>query len=125
MARGPSRRLADVAQDLIVSSVDDKTEEGILVKDSEENSIQARISERIVGRYPFEDIRDPKTEKIIADTDTLITVELANKIQESGVKEAWVCSPLGCKSKYGISVISASIVLNWVLRLPIKSTLLV
>ena len=98
-----TRRLADVAQDLIVSSVDDKTEEGILVKDSEENSIQARISERIVGRYPFKDIKDPKTEKIIADTDTLITVELANKIQESGVKEAWVCSPLGCKSKYGIS----------------------
>jgi DNA-directed RNA polymerase subunit beta' len=28
---------------------------------------------------------------------------LANKIQESGVKEAWVCSPLGCKSKFGVS----------------------
>jgi DNA-directed RNA polymerase subunit beta' len=98
-----TRRLADVAQDLIISSIDDRTNEGILVYDSEENSIQARISERIVGRYPFKNIEDPKTGKVLADTNTLITVELANKIQKSGVKEAWVYSPLGCKSKYGIS----------------------
>ena len=50
-----TRRLADVAQDLIVSSIDDKTDEGLLIIDSEENSIQARISERIVGRHPYQD----------------------------------------------------------------------
>ena len=98
-----TRRLADVSQDLIVTSVDDKTNEGILVKDAEENSIQARISERIVGRYPFEDIKDPKTGKIIVDTNTLVTIEMAEEIQRKGIKEAWVYSPLGCRSKYGIS----------------------
>ena len=98
-----TRRLADVAQDLIVSSIDDKTDEGLLITDSEENSIQARISERIVGRYPYEDVKDPKTKKVLADTETLISYELANKIQDAGVKEVLVHSPLGCKSKYGIS----------------------
>ena len=98
-----TRRLADVAQDLIVSSIDDKTNEGLLITDSEENSIQARISERIVGRYPYQDVLDPKTGKVLADTETLISYELANKIQDAGVKEVLVHSPLGCKSKYGIS----------------------
>ena len=98
-----TRRLADVAQDLIVSSIDDKTDEGLLITDSEENSIQARISERIIGRYPYQDVLDPKTGKVLADTETLISYELANKIQDAGVKEVLVHSPLGCKSKYGIS----------------------
>ena len=98
-----TRRLADVAQDLIVSSIDDKTDEGLLITDSEENSIQARISERIIGRYPYQDVLDPKTGKVLADTETLISYELANKIQNAGVKEVLVHSPLGCKSKYGIS----------------------
>ena len=76
-----TRRLADVAQDLIVSSIDDKTDEGLLITDSEDNSIQARISERIVGRYPYENILHPKTGEVLADTETLISFELANKIQ--------------------------------------------
>ena len=74
-----------------------------MITDSEENSIQARISERIVGRYPYKDILHPKTGEVLADTETLISFELANKIQDSGVKEVMVHSPLGCKSKYGIS----------------------
>ena len=98
-----TRRLADVAQDLIVSSIDDKTDEGLLITDSEDNSIQARISERIVGRYPYENILHPKTGVVLADTETLISFELANKIQDSGVKKVMVHSPLGCRSKYGIS----------------------
>ena len=98
-----TRRLADVAQDIIISSEEDSTDEGILVKDSEETSIQSRLSERIVGRFPSKDILDPATGEVLVDTNTLISFELSKNIQEKGIKEVWVHSPLSCRSKYGIS----------------------
>ena len=98
-----TRRLADVAQDVIITSEDDGTSQGLLIEDSDENSIQARISERIVWRFPAKQIKDPKTNEILVDLDTLITPEIAQQIETSGIKEAWVLSPLTSISRYGIS----------------------
>jgi DNA-directed RNA polymerase subunit beta' len=98
-----TRRLADVAQDVIITSEDDGTSQGLLVEDSEENSIQARISERIVWRFPARPIKNPKTGKILADLDTLITPEIAEEIQNADIKQVWVLSPLTSISRYGIS----------------------
>ena len=98
-----TRRLADVAQDVIITSEDDGTSQGLLIEDSEENSIQAKISERIVWRYPARPIKDPKTNKMLADLDTLITPEIAQEIQDAGIKKVWALSPLTSISRHGIS----------------------
>ena len=98
-----TRRLADVAQDVIITSEDDGTSQGLLIEDSEENSIQAKISERIVWRYPARPIKAPKTNKMLADLDTLITPEIAQEIQDAGIKKVWVLSPLTSISRHGIS----------------------
>jgi len=98
-----TRRLADVAQDVIITSEDDGTSQGLLIEDSEENSIQAKISERIVWRYPARPIKAPKTNKMLADLDTLITPEIAQEIQDAGIKKVWALSPLTSISRHGIS----------------------
>ena len=98
-----TRRLADVAQDVIIKEQDDLNAQGFLIQDSEENSMQARISERIVSRYPAEDIIDPNTGEVLANRDTLITMEIAKKIQNAGIKQCYVLSPLSTTNQKGIS----------------------
>ena len=98
-----TRRLADVAQDVIINDENDLNAQGFLIQDSEENSMQARISERIASRYPAEDIIHPNTGEILADQDTLITTEIAKKIQDAGIKECYVLSPLSSSRQKGIS----------------------
>ena len=69
-----TRRLVDVAQDIIVREDDCGTNEGIVVEDIKDgNQIVEKLEERLVGRYPLEDIVDPKTNKVIVDTNTVIT----------------------------------------------------
>ncbi len=97
-----TRRLADVAQDVIITNDDDPTAQGLLVTDAEPNSDQPRIAERIVGRFPSQPIVHPETGEVLADKETLISTELAAQIQESGVKEVYVLSPLSSFSFRGI-----------------------
>ena len=98
-----TRRLADVAQDVIINSEDDPNSQGFLVEDSDENSIQARISERIFTRYPAEPIVHPETGEVLADQNTLITAEIAQTIQNAGIKKCYVLSPLSSLNLRGIS----------------------
>ncbi len=61
-----------------------------------------KLQERLTGRYPFEDIKDPTTGEVIADKDTLITPKLAEKIVEAGITKVKVRSVLGCHTKHGV-----------------------
>ncbi len=97
-----TRRLADVAQDVIITDDDDPTAQGLLVTDADPSSDQPRLSERIVGRYPAQPIVHPETGEVMADKDTLLTTELSEAIQEAGVKEVYVLSPLSSFSFRGV-----------------------
>jgi DNA-directed RNA polymerase subunit beta' len=97
-----TRRLADVAQDVIISSDEDPTMQGLLVVDAALNSDQARIGDRIVSRFLAQPIVHPETGEVIADKDVLVTPEMAQAVQEAGVKEAYVLSPLSSFTHRGI-----------------------
>ncbi len=98
-----TRRLVDVSQDIIVREHDCGTHEGIEVSDIKDGSqIVEKMTERLVGRYPIEDIIDPNTKEVIVDTNTLITDSIADKIVEAGITSVKVRSVLGCHTKHGV-----------------------
>ena len=98
-----TRRLVDVAQDIIVREHDCGTHDGIEVYDIKDgNQIIEKLQERLEGRYVLEDIIDPKTKEIIVDTNTMINEKIAEKIVEAGYEKVKVRSALGCRSKHGV-----------------------
>ncbi len=98
-----TRRLVDVAQDIIVREHDCGTHDGIEISDIKDgNQIIEKLQERLEGRYALEDIIDPKTKEIIVDTNTMITEKIAEKIVEAGYERVKVRSALGCRSKHGV-----------------------
>ena len=98
-----TRRLADVAQDVIITAEEDEFAQGILIKGGEPGTDTSTLSERIITRYLSEPIVDPGTGEIIADKEELVTHEIAQKISDLGITEAWVYSPLSSTTKRGIS----------------------
>ena len=97
-----TRRLVDVAQDIIIREEDCGTTEGIEIEDIKDGrQILEKLEERLVGRYPVEEIKDPKTGDILADRDTLITEKIAKQIVEAGITKVKIRSILGCKCKHG------------------------
>jgi len=98
-----TRRLADVAQDVIITTENDPGAQGILITDDQQGGQQAPLAERIVTRYLAEPIVHPETGELIADRDDLVTRELAERIMDANVKEAWVFSPLSSTIQRGIS----------------------
>ncbi len=98
-----TRRLVDVSQDIIVREHDCGTHEGIIVYDIKDgNQIIEKMQERLIGRYPVEDVINPETKELIVDTDTMITEEMADKIVEAGIEKLEVRSVIGCHSKQGV-----------------------
>ena len=98
-----TRRLVDVAQDIIVREDDCGTHEGIEVYDIKDgNQIVEKLEERLVGRYPLEDIVNPETKEVIADTNTMITDAIAEKIVAAGIERVKVRSVIGCRTKHGV-----------------------
>jgi DNA-directed RNA polymerase subunit beta' len=97
-----TRRLIDVAQDLIVFEEDCGTEEGVWLFEKTEKGLLASLDERLLGRLAAADIADPKTGEIIVHTNEEIDEEKAALIKEAGITQAYVRSPLSCHSKRGI-----------------------
>ena len=98
-----TRRLVDVSQDIIVREDDCHTDEGLevyAIKDG--NQVIESLQERIIGRYPLHDIKNPETGEIICDTDHMITDDEADKIVKLGIERVEVRSPLNCKSEHGV-----------------------
>ncbi len=102
-----TRRLVDVAQELIINEEDCGTNKGYLVsdiKDKKNNSMIESFYDRILGRYAQQDIVDPKTKKVIVEEDTYITEDLAKAVVEAGVTEAYIRNIFTCESTNGICV---------------------
>ena len=98
-----TRRLVDVSQDIIVREDDCGTHEGILVSAIKEgNQVIEPLQERLLGRYPLEDVINPETNEVIVDKNTFITENLANKIVDAGIEEVKVRSVIGCHTKHGV-----------------------
>ena len=98
-----TRRLVDVSQDIIVREDDCGTNEGIEIEDIKDgNQVIEKLDERLIGRYPIENIKNPETGEVLADTETLITPDLAEKMIKAGIKSARVRSVLGCRTKHGV-----------------------
>ena len=98
-----TRRLVDVSQDIIVRENDCGTHDGIkltAIKDG--NQVIETLQERLIGRYPLEDIKHPETGEIIVDTNTMINDKTADEIIEAGIEEVTVRSVFGCRTKYGV-----------------------
>jgi DNA-directed RNA polymerase subunit beta' len=100
-----TRRLHDVAQDVIVTIDDCGTTRGLHVERNieEETSGQIKFREKIKGRVAARDIVDQRTDMVVVKAGEVITDELADLIQDNlGVEEAEIRSVLTCESKLGI-----------------------
>lgn len=98
-----TRRLVDVSQDVIVTEDDCHTDQGHTVRTIRDGKeILEELEERLVGRYAFEDIVNPKDGSIIVKKDELIDEETAQFIQEIGIEEVKVRSVLTCQTKHGV-----------------------
>lgn len=100
-----TRRLVDVSQDVIIREDDCGTDSGVWVYDIQEGDERIEgLAERLKGRYPVDDIKNPETGEIIVskDTDKPITEKQASDIVAAGIKKVHVRSVLGCKCKYGV-----------------------
>src|SRR5688572_28940633 len=97
-----TRRLVDVAQDLVVTEEDCGTLRGLKVtalKDNED--IVEPLSERILGRVTVHAIYDPLTEEMICEANQEITDELAKLIEDTNIEEVEIRSLLTCESRIG------------------------
>ena len=98
-----TRRLVDVSQDIIVREHDCGSTKGIEVADIKDgNQVVEKMEERLLGRYPLEDIYNPQTNELIVDKGTLITENIADKIREAGITSVKVRSVLECRTKHGV-----------------------
>ena len=98
-----TRRLVDIAQDVIVSEEDCGTNDGIIVSALVEGGeIIQPLEERVLGRLSAEDIRDPVTGEIIVSFNEEIGEEQAKDIVEAGVDRVKIRSVLTCQSQRGV-----------------------
>ncbi len=100
-----TRRLVDVAQDVIISMVDCNTLDGIYVTSIiEGGEIIEPLRDRIVGRVSLENVKDPLTGESIVGVNQEITENLASEIQAAGIERVKIRSVLTCKAKRGVCV---------------------
>ena len=100
-----TRRLVDVAHEVIITEEDCGTESGYYVEDivdQRNNSVIEKFYDRIVGRYTQQAIEDPTTGEVLVDENTYVTDELAQKVVDAGVKHAYIRNVFTCKSHNGI-----------------------
>ena len=98
-----TRRLVDVAQDVIVSSEDCGTLRGISVTALKKNEeVVEKLNERIVGRTSLHDVVDPVTGNLLAKAGEHISDVIADNIQNSSIEAVDVRSALTCEAKKGI-----------------------
>ena len=99
-----TRRLIDVAQEVIVLHEDCGTDRGIRIhaEASEEDVMIGRLSERIVGRMTSAPIADPNTGEVLLDAGVMVEESQAEAVEAAGVTTLWLRSPLTCEAPRGI-----------------------
>ena len=98
-----TRRLVDVAQDIVVSELDCKATDGIEISALVEGGeVIEAIGDRILGRVVLEDITDPYNGKILVKANEEINEEKMTIIEEAGIEKVLIRSGLTCKTQIGI-----------------------
>ncbi len=97
-----TRRLVDVAQDMIITEDDCGTVDGIVVSELVEGGeIIEPLKERILGRVTLDDIKDPDSAEVIVAANTLVDEEISEKIEDMGLGKVRIRSVLTCEAKNG------------------------
>ncbi len=100
-----TRRLVDVAQDVIVREIDCGTNEGTVVREIKDGGqVIEGFEERLVGRVATEDIIHPEMGAVMVQANYVIDEDAAREIVGSGLLETTVRSVLTCQSRYGVCV---------------------
>jgi DNA-directed RNA polymerase subunit beta' len=98
-----TRRLVDVAQDVIIRDDDCGTDRGLKISALREGTeIIEHLEERLIGRYARKAIRHPETNEVIVAENDLITEDLANYIESLGIETAWIRSAFTCNTSHGV-----------------------
>ncbi len=98
-----TRRLVDIAQDVVVTGVDCGTINGIdmtALKDGEE--VVERLADRIRGRFTLEQVKHPITGDIMVDVNEEISDEMADSIEAAGIEKVRIRTVLTCEAEYGV-----------------------
>ncbi|MBV6479610.1 MAG: DNA-directed RNA polymerase subunit beta' [Ignavibacteria bacterium] len=98
-----TRRLVDVAQDVIITEIDCGTVRGVMTEALKEGEdVKESLAERILGRVCVNDIVNPLTKKLILKAGELITEEIAAQISETPITQVEIRSVLTCETKRGV-----------------------
>ena len=99
-----TRRLVDVAQDIIVKEEDCGTIQGVLVSAfmDDKDGIIEPLYDRILGRFTNKKVINPETKEVIIDKNEYITEAIADKIIKAGIKEVEIRTVLTCKTDHGV-----------------------
>lgn len=98
-----TRRLVDVAQDVIVREEDCGTDKGFMVSRIQDGKeVIEDLYDRIEGRYSFETVRHPETKEIIVHRNDLIDSDKAEEIVNAGVTKLQIRSVLSCRARHGV-----------------------
>lgn len=96
-----TRRLVDIAQDIIVMADDCGTDKGIWIR-RVDNFGKQTLAERVYGRYAAANVVDPKTGEIIIQTGELYTETIAETVDATGIDQVYVHSPMTCELRRGV-----------------------
>ena len=100
-----TRRLVDVSQEVIIREEDCGCHEGIeIVRIMDGNRELEGLVERLIGRFVVDNVEDPNTGKVIVDTDTMITEDIANEIVNAGITSVSIRSLITCQSRFGVCI---------------------
>ena len=99
-----TRRLVDVAQDVIINTEDCGTTQGIRVTRADAKIAGEPFAERIIGRFASEPIVDPETGEVWVQANEMISDEMGERIEASKIREVHVRSPLTCALRHGLCI---------------------
>jgi DNA-directed RNA polymerase subunit beta' len=99
-----TRRLVDVAQDVIIQEEDCGTTQGIWIEAEGARASGEHFAERIIGRYAAGLVTHPKTGEVLVEAGASITDELGQAIEDAHIESVYVRSPLSCSLRYGMCI---------------------
>lgn len=98
-----TRRLVDVAQDVIIREHDCGTDKGLVVTAiTEGREVIEELYDRLVGRTAFETVRHPETKEVLVRPNELITEDIASSIVKAGIEEVKIRSVFTCRTRHGV-----------------------
>ena len=98
-----TRRLVDVAQDVIIREDDCGTDRGLVIRAiTDGKEVTETLEERLVGRYTKTSVKHPETGEVIVGADVLITEDMAAEIVKAGIEEVTIRSVFTCNTRHGV-----------------------